>query len=130
MKPLLILLLIAGLGLAGCMYVQKQALPDKLYTAEEIQNKNLTVGERVELTRYGFRLFTIPISVPSTTEVTDELINRHQAKGLTDLDIEFSEFNPASSTPGFGAWHLLLFLFQIPKVTVEGKPVYDEPRKP
>jgi hypothetical protein len=130
MKRILLPFLIVALGLAGCMYIQKQALPEKVYTEDDIQRKNLTVGDQVELTRYGFRLFTIPISVPSTTEVTDELIDRNRAKGLTDLDIEFSEFNPASSMSGFGGGRLLLFLFQVPKVKVEGKLVYDQARKP
>lgn len=130
MKRILPPLLIVALCLAGCMYIQKEALPDKLYTADDIAGKNLTVGKRVELTRYGFRLFTIPISVPSTTQVTDQLIDRYQAMGLTDMDIEFSEFNFAGATPGMGAWNLLTMLFQIPKIKVEGKLVYDQARKP
>jgi len=118
--PILLLMAI----LACCSYIQKEAIPMHLYTAGDIQKEKLTVGETVTETRYGFRLFTIPISVPEPVEMAEDLVRKNQARGLTDLDVEFSEFLGPSATAGPEMWaQVISLIFQIPKIEVTGRVV-------
>jgi hypothetical protein len=106
MKRWLALGLLAAVLAAGCAYYQKQAMPKDLYTAPQMEAKGLTRGEHIVKTRYGFRLFTIPISVPEPNEMIANAIQEYKGVGITDVEVEFSEFN--------------VFLFGIPKLRVSG----------
>jgi len=111
MKRLLLLaLIVAILALAsGCAYYQKQAAPQKLYNAAEMEKSGMARGDYFVKKEYGFRLLTIPISVPEPNRMIDGVIAEHQAKGVTNVEVEFSEFNA--------------LLFGIPKMRVTGHVV-------
>lgn len=106
MKRLILVAMLVAVLSAGCAYYQKEALPHGLYTAPQMEGKNLAKGEYFVKTRYGFRLITIPISMPAPNEIIDSTISEHNAKGVTNVEVEFSEFN--------------ILLFQIPKIRVTG----------
>jgi hypothetical protein len=106
MKRLFLIAILVAVLSAGCAYYQKEALPHGLYTASQMEGKNLTKGDYFVKTRYGFRLITIPISMPAPNEIIDSAIADHKAKGVTNVEVEFSEFN--------------ILLFQIPKIRVTG----------
>jgi hypothetical protein len=107
MKQVLLLLgLVALLIGPGCAYYNKQAMPEKLYTAPDMDAAGLTKDEYFVQTRYGFRLLSIPISVPEANKMISGIIAEHKAKGVTDIEIDFSEFNA--------------FIFSVPKVRVKG----------
>jgi len=106
MKRFLLLAITLMLLITACSYYQKEVIPSATYTAPSMKEQNLTTGEHVVKTRYGFRLITIPISLPSPNTMVAEAIKEHGGKGITNLDVEFSEFN--------------ILLFQIPKMTVSG----------
>jgi len=130
MKRFALALALLGL-LTGCVYYQKQGLPQNVFDADDLESAALTVKQQVQQTKYGFRLFTIPIIVPDSVVMTDDLIARHNAKGLTNVEVEFSEFNAvtmgAMTNP---AGFVLGMLFQIPKVKVTGALVYGPDAKP
>jgi uncharacterized protein YceK len=108
MRWLLIALLAVAL-LSGCAYYQKQVAPQNFYTAPQMEAKGLKISNHVVKSRYGFRLLTIPISVPEPNEMIESAIRETGGKGITNLDVEFSEFN--------------IFLFGIPKMRVTGDVV-------
>jgi hypothetical protein len=99
---------------SGCAYYQKQAIPHKLYTAPDMETRGLMRGEHVIKTRYGFRLFTIPITMPEPNVMVEQAITEFRGVGITDLEIEFSEFN--------------IWLFAIPKVRITGDIVREPPK--
>jgi hypothetical protein len=66
-KVLIVILPLLLCLLAGCAYYQKQALPEKYYTAAEMEKQGLERGDYFKKTRYGFRLFTIPAKCPRAT---------------------------------------------------------------
>lgn len=130
MKRLCLLLTLLWL-VGGCAYYQKQSLPQNVYSAADIASQQLTVKQQAHETKYGFRLFTIPIIMPDTIKVTDDLIERNNAMGLTDVEVEFSEFNALTvGTLGNPATFLVSMIFQIPKVKVTGTLVYGPNGKP
>jgi len=104
MKPLLVTLALILLLAAGCAYYQKEVIPKDLYTASQIEDNGLTVGDHIVKSKYGFRLFTIPISMPEPSEMISSSIREYHGKGVTNLEVEFSEFN--------------CLLFGIPKLKV------------
>ncbi|NLH49622.1 MAG: hypothetical protein GX444_13625 [Myxococcales bacterium] len=106
MKRLFVIAMLLAVLTAGCAYYQKEALPHGLYNASQMEAKNLAKGDYFVKTRYGFRLITIPISMPEPNEMIDTTISEHQAKGVTNVEVEFSEFN--------------ILLFQIPKMRITG----------
>jgi hypothetical protein len=129
MKFAILLAAAVLLALPGCAYYKVQCEPGAVYTAADLSDHGYQVGGRVEATEYGFRLFTIPISMPQPNDMAATLVRQKQAVGLTDLDVEFSEFNGFDLTP-WGWGKLLGFLFQVPKMTVSGRPVYKNTAKP
>ncbi|HPM77113.1 MAG TPA: hypothetical protein PK961_08485 [bacterium] len=106
MKRVLLVLVAMMLFFSACSYIQKEAIPEGLYTAPQMKADQLQRGDHVILTRYGFRLFTIPISLPQPNTMINTAIQDNQGKGITNLDVEFSEFN--------------ILIFQIPKIRIEG----------
>ncbi|MDP8223343.1 MAG: hypothetical protein P9L99_08290 [Candidatus Lernaella stagnicola] len=106
MKRIAMILLLAIFLVTGCAYYQKQAMPEKLYTAADMKAEGLQRDEFFTQTRYGFRLLTIPINVPEPNRMIAALIDERQARGVTNLEVEFSEFN--------------VLLFSIPKIRVTG----------
>jgi len=118
------LCLIAVLLVAGCSYIQKQAVPMHTYTATDIAAEGRSVGATVSETRYGFRVLTIPISIPEPVDMAETLVARHDAAGLTDLEVEMSElFAPWQIGLPTDLGNLIGLIVQVPKITVKGRLV-------
>ena len=97
--------------LAGCYApYSKQALPMRLYTEEQAHAQGLSLDARVEMTGSGFRLFTWPLDMPSSVDLIDDLITRHQAQGIANLEVDFHEWT-------------ILQIISFPSVTVSGNLV-------
>jgi len=105
MKRFVFLAMILLLAAVSCSYIQKEAVPEGLYTAPSMTTQNLHKSQHVVLTDYGFRLFTIPISIPDPNAMVADAVRANGGRGVTNLDVEFSEFN--------------ILLFQIPKMRIE-----------
>lgn len=111
MKRLLVIVAIMMMLalVSGCAYYQKQVMPQKQYNATEMQKSGMNRGDYFVKKEYGFRLLTIPISVPEPNRMIDAVIAEHKAQGVTNVEVEFSEFNA--------------LLFGIPKMRVTGHVV-------
>jgi len=106
MKKLLLPALVLLLVLSACSYMQKEVVPEGLYTAPQMTAADLQKASHVEVSRYGFRLLTIPISMPDPNAMIADAIRTQEGQGITNLEVEFSEFN--------------IILFQIPKIRIIG----------
>ncbi|HPQ68986.1 MAG TPA: hypothetical protein PKW95_07640 [bacterium] len=124
MRKSIPLLIVALFMLGGCAYISKEAVPTSLYTRADMQREGAQAGQVVTSTRYGVRLFTIPLTVPQPNEMVDELVRTNNAKGITDLDVEMSElFSPIMVAPA-NPWATVIgLIIQIPKVKVTGRVV-------
>ncbi|MBZ0272586.1 hypothetical protein K8I61_11160 [bacterium] len=89
---------------SGCHYVSHQLEPESFYSASDLKESNLEKFAHRDVTRSGFRLIYIPISMPSPRDTLDEVITLNHATGVTNLDLQVTELD--------------LFLFQIPKVRI------------
>jgi hypothetical protein len=117
------------LAAPACSYYGLQTMPADVYTASDLAGGAYRVGEPIRVSRYGFRLFTIPISVPDPLPMMAARIRQNHAVGLTDVDVDFSEFGGGGQLPlGWGG--ILEFLFQVPKVTVTARLVYKNDAAP
>lgn len=124
MRKFLLLLISLAILPGGCTYIQKEAIPTHLYTKSEIQNEGARTGEQVTATRYGIRIFTIPLTIPQPNEMVDELVLANNAKGIADLDVEMSElFSPMVFAPANPWASVIGLIIQIPKVKVTGRVV-------
>jgi len=124
MRKSILLLIALALLLGGCSYISKEAVPTHLYTRADLQREGAQPDQVVTPTRYGVRLFTIPLTVPQPNEMVDELVRTNNAKGIADLDVEMSElFSPFMVAPA-NPWATVIgLIIQIPKVKVTGRVV-------
>ena len=104
MKTIILLCLCITFLASSCFCISRESIPEKVYTASEMQAAGLAKFEHREMTRCGFRLLFIPVSIPQPLDVVDALIYQNHAEGVTNLDVELSELN--------------FLLFQVPKVRV------------
>ena len=97
--------------LVGCYApYSKQVLPMRLYSEEQAHARGLSLEDRVEMTGSGFRLFTWPLDMPSSVDLIEDLITRHQAQGIANLEVDFHEWT-------------ILQIISFPSVTVSGNLV-------
>ncbi len=108
---LLATVLLATVLLAGCYApYSKQAMPMRLYSEDQAHTLGLCLDRRVELSGSGFRLFTWPLNMPSSVDLVEDLITRHQAQGIANLEVDFHEWT-------------ILQIISFPTVTVSGNLV-------
>ncbi len=101
-----LLLCLVSFFLTGCAYYSKMAVPKRLVTEGHGQ---VTVVKHVKESATGFRIFTIPVSIPSANKVANNAIDQNGGDGIANLEVDFSEFN--------------IFIVSFPHVTVEGDVV-------
>jgi len=104
MRKEIILCLFLALVLTSCLYIGRESVPEKLYSASSMNAAGMEKFAHREMTRCGFRLLFIPVKVPQPLDMVDALIYQNHAEGVTNLDVEFSELN--------------FLLFQVPRVRV------------
>lgn len=90
--------------LSGCAYYSKMAAP-----VEPGQQNKYEILDHIKTSVTGTRFLTIPINIPSSTQIIKDEVNRLGGDGIINLEITFSEFN--------------FFLFSFPIVEVEGDVV-------
>jgi hypothetical protein len=112
MRRIVLSVLLISVLCSTCVYVSREAIPERIYNAATLHQTGMEKFTHREMSNYGFRLLFIPISIPSPLKMTDAMIVESGAVGVTNLDVEYSEFN--------------VFFFQIPKVTVRADMVREK----
>lgn len=85
----------------NCSYYSQMAVP-----VDPINKTKYQTVHHLKSSKTGFRFLTIPISIPSTTEIIENEIKKFSADGIINTEITFSEFN-------FG-------IFSFPNLKIEG----------
>jgi hypothetical protein len=98
----------------SCSYGWRSVVPERLYTSADMQAQGMERFAHREATKHGFRLCYITLSAPKPLDMVDALIVANRAEGVTNLDVESSEFNA--------------YLFQIPRVVVRADLVRTKQR--
>lgn len=87
--------------IAGCAYYSKMAVP-----GEPAQQGKYEILKHIKKSVTGTRFLTIPINIPSTSQIIKNEVSSIGGDGIINCEITFSEFN--------------FCLFSFPIVAIEG----------